>query len=222
MRCAPGVALAKSSTPNGFEDRREESPAGSGRSADVPGLVSPSQNLFSGFGNPSSESAKFGGSGTQKGAENENVWLRGERERNPRSLFPLSEREPKYVSRRFGPRSLDARRVARRQSFARVRGTYAVALNQFPRKERVCLPWRPPRRSPARRLSTRLAWVRAPRAEFARWPSRRRVVPWSPSPPPWRVTMTSSAPPPLPLLLRFSTPLPSRCVPETPDLALAA
>ena len=46
MRRAPGVALAKSSTPNGFEDRREESPAGSGRSADVPGLVSPSNFFF--------------------------------------------------------------------------------------------------------------------------------------------------------------------------------
>jgi hypothetical protein len=221
MRCAPGVALAKSSTPNGFEDRREESPAGSGRSADVPGLVSPS-NFFSGFGNPSSESRQNSGVPEPRRVPKTKTYGSAVRERNPRSLFPLSERDPKYVSRCFGPRSLDASRVARRQSFARVRGTYAVALNQFLRKERVCLPWRPPRRSPARRLSTRLAWVRAPRAEFARWPSRRRVVPRSPSPPPWRVTMTSSSPPPLPLLLRFSTPLPSRCAPETPDLALAA
>ena len=218
MRCAHGVALAKSSTPNGFEDRREECPpvrANNGLRCDKWTCPSGLSVKISFLGRePSSESSKFSGVPEPRTVPKTKTY--------PRSLFPLSERDAKYVSRCFGPRSLDARRVASRQSFARVRGTYAVALNQFLRKERVCLPWRPPRRSPARRLSTRLAWVRAPRAEFARWPSRRRVVPRSPSPPPWRVTMTSSSPPPLPLLLRFSTPLPSRCVPETPDLALAA
>ena len=104
-------------------------PAGSGQWADVTNghahLVSPSKFLFW-VGNRRQSPANF------RGFRNRRV---PKTKTYPRSLFPLSERDAKYVSRCFGPRSLDARRVASRQSFARVRGTYAVALNQFLRKE---------------------------------------------------------------------------------------